>query len=250
MNEQQIAQENLIYKVQNGSHLYGTTIETSDTDFVGIFIPPKEYVLGIKRCDQVEYSTKLSKTKRNQKEDTDYTVYSLLKFIHLAMNNNPNIIELLYAPVNCIIHRTVYSDILLAHRNEFLSKKAYHTFKGYAYAQRNKLMVKKENMTGRTELVEKYGYDTKFASHLIRLLMECHQILVEGTIILPLPQNNYIRDIKLGEYTLDDIFVKAEELEKLVDLAYTTSTLQNRCNEEKINKLQINLLEYYWKNNA
>jgi predicted nucleotidyltransferase len=249
MTEQQIANKNLIYKVQNGSNLYGTTIETSDTDFVGIFIPPKEYVIGIKRCDQVECPIKLSKTDHNQKEDTDYTIYSLLKFIHLAMGNNPNIIELLYAPVNCIIHRTVYSDTLLAHRNEFLSKKAYHTFKGYSYAQRNKLMIKKENITGRTELVEKYGYDTKFASHLIRLLLECHQILVEGTITLPLPQNNYIRDIKLGKYSLDEIFTKAEELEKLVDLAYTTSTLQNHCDENDINVLQMNLLEYYWKHN-
>ena len=242
-----MAVKNIIYKLRTGSVLYGTTIETSDEDLAGIFIPDKEYILGIQHCEQVLLSEKRSKTVRNQKGDIDYTLYSLPKFIQLAIGNNPNIIEFLYASEQCQLYMTDYAKELIQYRDYFLSKKSYHTFKGYAYAQRIKLQVKKENMTGRTELAEKYGYDTKFASHLIRLLLECQQVLVEHTLDFPLSQNNLVRDIKLGKYSLEEVLVKADELEKLIDLAYTTSDLQHHANTEEINKLQIRLLEDFWR---
>lgn len=246
MIEQKMALDNLIYKVRTGSNLYGTTIDTSDEDYIGIFVPTKDYVMGIKTCEQVEISEKKSKTIRNQKGDTDYTIYSLLKFIRLAISNNPNIIELFFVPKNCELIKTDLMKKLIAHRHLFISKKSYHTFKGYAYAQRRKLEVKKTNMTGRTQLVEQYGYDTKFASHLIRLLLECHELLVEETIHLPLSQNNLIRDIKLGKYSLEWILNKATELEKYIDFSYTHSNLQYSANLKHINALQIYLLEKYW----
>jgi predicted nucleotidyltransferase len=247
MIEKQMALDNLIYKIRIGSTMYGTTIGISDEDLGGIFIPNKDYIMGIKRCDQVELSDKISKTIRNQKGDTDYVVYSLLKFIKLAIENNPNIIEFFYVPEKCILLKTNEAEELIVNRSLFLSKKAYHTFKGYAYAQRRKLEVKKENMTGRTELAEKFGYDVKFASHLIRLLLECLELLTEKNLTFPLYQNNFIRDIKLGKYKLDFILSEAIRLENLIDQTYIKSDLQYNANFEEINKLQIKLLEDYWK---
>jgi predicted nucleotidyltransferase len=226
--------------------MYGTNIETSDDDFGGIFIPEKDYVMGIKRCEQVTLSQKISKTKRNAKGDIDYTVYSLPKIITLLGANNPNIIEFLYVPLHCILVEDKYAEELINNKDLFLSKKAYHTFKGYAYAQRHKLEIKKDNMTGRTELVEKFGYDTKFAGHLIRLLLEGLEILIEKNLTFPLSQNNLIRDIKIGKYDLNWVLNKAEELEKLIDEAYIKSDLQKEAKWNKINLLQIHLLEKFW----
>ena len=76
MTEPEMAIKNLIYKIRTGSVMYGTNTETSDEDLGGIFIPEKDYIIGIKRCDQVILSHKISKTKRNTKGDIDYTVYS------------------------------------------------------------------------------------------------------------------------------------------------------------------------------
>jgi predicted nucleotidyltransferase len=246
MKEREMALNNLIYKIRIGSTMYGTIVETSDEDLSGIFIPDQDYVLGIKKVEQVELSEKISKTIRNQKGDTDYVVYSLTKIIPLLIANNPNIIEFLFAPESCVLLRTQFSDELINNRHLFLSKKAYHTFKGYAYAQRQKLIVKREHMTGRIELSNKYGYDVKFASHLIRLLLECLQLLTEKSLTFPLSQNNLIRDIKIGKYELSWILEKAEYLEKLIDEAYIKSDLQYSANIEEINKLQIKLLKYYW----
>lgn len=247
MKEREMAISNLIYKIRTGSAMYGTSISTSDDDFGGIFIPNKEYVIGLKKVEQVEFSEKNNNTKRNQKGDIDYTIYSLPKFISLAIGNNPNILEYLYAPRNCQLVTSKWSDILLDNRNLFLSKKCYHTFKGYSYAQRKKLEVKKGNLTGRTDLIEKFGYDTKHASHLIRLLIEGLQLLTEKTLSLPLAENSLIRDIKLGYYSLDYIRNKANDIEKLIDLAYIKSDLQYSADIEKINVLQMDLLENFWK---
>lgn len=250
MNEQDIALNNMIFKLRTGSVMYGTQTPNSDEDFSGIFIPNEEYILGQKHIEQVSLSQKRSKTIRNKPGDIDYVLYALPKFIELAAANNPNILEFFYAPKHCILFMNTYAQELINARELFLSKKAYHTFKGYAYAQRQKLIIKKENMTGRTELAEKFGYDTKFASHLVRLLMEALQILTEHMIQFPLPQNNLIRDIKIGKYTLEWVLKKSEEIESLVDLAYVKSDLQYTPNFEEINKLQITLLKSYWKETA
>lgn len=247
MKEQEMALNNLIYKIRSGSQMYGTITENSDEDMGGLFIPSKDYVIGIHKVEQVELSQKVSNTIRNQKGDVDYVLYALPKFITLCIANNPNIIEYLYVPKNCLLVTSHWSDELVANRHLFLSKKAYHTFKGYAYSQRQKLMIKKENMTGRTELAEKFGYDTKFASHLIRLLLECHQLLTEKTLTFPLPQNNLVRDIKIGKYPLEWVIQKADDLEKLIDISYTTSDLQPCANVNEINELQKYLLQHFWK---
>lgn len=249
MKEQQIAKDNLIYKIRIGSVMYGTDTPSSDADFGGVFIPTKDYILGTKNLEQVILSEKNSKALRNTQEDIDYTAYALPKFIRLLIGNNPNIIEFLYAQESTILVKTKYMQKILDNRNLFLSKKAYHTFKGYAYAQRRKLEVKRDNMTGRTELALKFGYDTKFASHLIRLLFEGLQILTEKTLTFPLPQNNMIRDVKLGKYDLTWVLNKAHYLEELIDEAYIHSDLQYTPDFEAINELQISLIEDFWRNN-
>jgi len=246
--EQQIALKNLIYKVRTGSVMYGTHTKDSDEDYGGIFMPPVDYVVGLKRCDQVQFSTKpSSKNYKNTPDDVDYTVYSLPKFIKLAMDNNPNIVEYFFANENCVMECNEYGKRLKDAYPLFISKRAYHTFKGYAYSQLRKLEVKKENMTGRTELAERFGFDTKFASHTVRLLLECQQLLIEGMIYMPLPQNNLVRDIKLGVYGLEWVIDKSHMLEALVDEAYNKSMLQHSANIEAINKLQIELLGDYWE---
>ena len=160
MKEQEMALENIIYKIRIGSNLYGTYIkDSSDEDFSGVFVPEKDYVLGIKMVEQVSLSQKSSKTIRNQVGDVDYVLYALPKLIQLLIGNNPNIIEFLYVPKSCVVYSSEWSNRLIENRHLFLSKKAYHTFTGYAYSQRRKLEVKRENMTGRKELVDKFGFD-------------------------------------------------------------------------------------------
>ena len=86
----------------------------------------------------------------------------------------------------------------------------------------------------------------KFASHLIRLLDEGLEFLVEGRLNFPLSNNNLIRDIKLGKLGLDEILGIADRREKLVEEAYIHSPLPNNPDLEKIDELQIQLLKDFW----
>ena len=229
----------LIYLISTGAQMYGTVTPESDVDYAGIFIPKEDYILGIKNVEQLE----LHEKKDDHKDCQDCTVYALPKFIKLALGNNPNIIELFMAPQNCILYSDDYGYHLKDSYKLFISKKCYATFKGYAASQRKKLIEGKSVGVIRSKLIEKFGFDCKFMSHLLRLLIEGHEILVSGKLQMPLIQNKLVLDTKLGKHSFEDGMKKAAELEMLIDLAYTTSNLRIDPDYEAVNKLQIQILK-------
>ena len=128
---------NLILRSIAGSHLYGLNTAASDMDIRGIYMDRMEDMLDIAGRQNQEMS-----------DDTqDEKYYSLGKFLKLASECNPNIIELLWLPEDAILKKSPVYDELVSHRDWFLSKRARHTFSGYAYAQiqRAKGLNKKGN---------------------------------------------------------------------------------------------------------
>lgn len=236
MLEQKIADENMILKVTTGSRLYGTEVKGSDWDKQAIFIPPKKYVYGLHSCDQVKKST----------EEGDFTSYSFIKYIRLAMANNPNILSILYTPDKDVLYSNSYGKLLKGKKHLFLSKKSYHTFRGYANSQRKKILTKQAEGK-RLELIKKYGYDTKFAMHLVRLLYEALDIMVGHELIYPCPQRGQLKQIRNGEWKLEKVLAEADRIEHLVDEAYVKSDLQYSADKDKIEKLQMDVLESFWR---
>lgn len=117
-------EQNLIFMTIAGSHSYGTSTADSDVDKRGVCVPPKNVVMGFaNRFEQQDYSG----------EDT--IVYSLSRFMQLASECNPNIIELLFAPPDCIQSMKYPWDKLLERKREFLTAQAYPRFSGYAASQ-------------------------------------------------------------------------------------------------------------------
>jgi len=247
MKEQQMAQDNLILKCIVGSHLYGTNTPNSDKDYVGVFIPDKEYVLGLQKCEQVDIRTNPADSgRRNGKDDSDTTVYSLPKFIKLAADNNPNIVALFFVDKPHILYCNDYGKRLLEAFPYFISKRVKHKFLGYAHSQRQKILTKNP-IGNRKEYIEKYGYDVKFASHLIRLLSEGLNLLVDGKLSFPVDHNRYIRDIKEGKYDMGQVLSKADELESFVEQAYLNTKLPYGPDLKKIEDLQMEMLEEFWQ---
>lgn len=125
-----------IFLAKAGSHAYGTATPTSDLDLRGIAIAPKEFYLGnLHNFEQAEC-----------KGDPDVTIFNLKKFVQLATDCNPNIVETLFIDESdWIIPQSVQwplgdflrtpFGLLLNHRALFLSQKAKHTFTGYAISQ-------------------------------------------------------------------------------------------------------------------
>jgi len=96
------------------------------------------------------------------------------------------------------------------------------------------------------DFVSKSGYDTKFASHLIRLLLEGKELLETGSIEFPLKGKELILDIKSGKYTLDNILDLSDDLEFEMEKALNESQLPDKPQIDKIETLLIELVEESW----
>ena len=87
-----------IFRCKVGSSLYGLERPDSDIDYYSVFIPSSEDLLGLQKVEQINNSTKSSSSdRRNNKDDVDDVSYALPKYLHLLLQNNPNIIETIFA---------------------------------------------------------------------------------------------------------------------------------------------------------
>lgn len=90
-----------------------------------------------------------------------------------------------------------------------------------------------------------HGYDTKFLYHVVRLLSECEQILIEHDLDLR-KNNEQLKAIRRGEWTLGQAKEYFENKEKQLEELYGKSTLQYKPEEDKIKKLLLECLEMHY----
>ena len=75
----------------------------------------------------------------------------------------------------------------------------------YAYSQLAKISDNPTKQDSkRAASVEKFGYDVKAAYHVVRLLNEIEQILVEGDLDL-LRNREQLKSIRRGEWTIEQL---------------------------------------------
>ncbi len=289
-----------ILEVVHGSHAYGLNSPESDIDIRGIAVPPEEYFFS---CDAVfeQYEgPSPNKIVNGQApiEDNDTVIYDIRKFCKLALDGNPNIIEILWIPERCVKIMTDEAKEIIAHRDLFLSKKVRHTFSGYAHAQLKRIkghrrwlldppkvkptrvayglpeentvspamkgllrvMEAAEGEGGITEnivspfvletlkkerayhstllewtnyekwqrernpkraaLEAKFGYDTKHAMHLVRLMTMCREILTTGAVIVERPDREFLLSIRGGAWPYEKLLEWAEAQDAELETIY------------------------------
>ncbi len=123
-----------IFMCRAGSMAYGTNVPDSDEDQRGIFLPPREYVLGyLRKVEQFDNGS----SKPNWSIDAGS--FSLNRFVKLAVECNPNIIETLFTDQADWLYITPAWTELYAVRDMFLSQQAKHRFSAYALFQLRKI---------------------------------------------------------------------------------------------------------------
>lgn len=131
---------------------------------------------------------------------------------------------------------------------EYLNKE--DKAKGITLLSRYESMVHAGNSVPegkRKALVEKYGFDIKFAYHVVRLLYEAEMILNEGDIDLQ-RHREHLKSIRRGEISEQEIRDWASEKEKGLEKIYETSKLRHSPDEQALKELLMNCLEEHYGN--
>jgi hypothetical protein len=122
-----------IFLTIHGSRAYGKNIEGSDIDYRGFCIAPEKYYFGfLDNFEQVDLH-----------EPEDVCIFDLRKFLKLASEANPNVLEILFTDPSSHILNHKVNQVLFDNRDLFLSKKVKFTFFGYAFSQMKRIKTHK-----------------------------------------------------------------------------------------------------------
>ena len=241
-----------MYETMMGSVAYGVSSDASDCDVYGFCMPPKDFVFPHLAGYVPGFSTQVPSFDQFQKhhikeKDTrkewDLQIYSIIKYFRLCMDNNPNMIDSLFTPDNMVLTRTKIANMVRDKRKIFLHKGSWHRFRGYAHSQLAKLKVKDPKPDSRRyEMVQQFGFDVKFAYHVVRLIDEVEQILEYGDIDLQRDRER-LKSIRKGEWSLEDLQNWFKEKEKSMISLYENSKIPSYPPEEEIKQLLLECLE-------
>lgn len=145
---------NLIMKTRFGSHLYGTDTPNSDTDYKGVYMATLEDVLLNKSKETQYFNTKSGGVDiKNSKNDIDFEVIELRKFIKDALAGQTYALDLLFTPLD---FTESYSEIwaeVIKNRSKLLSKHM-EPYIGYCRQQAAKYGLKGSRLGDVMSIIE------------------------------------------------------------------------------------------------
>lgn len=233
-----MANENVILLTEYGSRAHGTHTEDSDHDLMGIYVEPMSAVLGLYHKDTIQKSTAVD-GGRSMRGDTDTTLYPLRKWASLAAQGNPTVLTTLFTDGDSVQDVTMTGDWLRQDADAFISKEAGKRFLGYAKSQRDALTGMRNKRTNRPELVHKYGYDTKFAYHMVRLQLLGIELMQTGRMTLPMSPSDIavLMAIRNGGWDKEELLAYSDMLDDWLKTEISASGLPDRPDYDRINGL-------------
>lgn len=253
---------NVHYETIMGSHAYGvadTNVreEGADCDVYGFAIPPKEMLFRHLTGYIEGFGTPpptFSQFQKHHIQDPqanggrgkvwDLQIFGIVKFFELCRDNNPNALDSLFTPERCVLTCTAVGRMVRDSRKRFLSKRCWKKFRGYAHSQLKK-MNDKNPVGKRREIVDRHGYDVKFAYHIIRLLDEAEQVLLEGDIDLQRAREP-MKAIRRGDWSAEEVRQWVMEKERALEAAYVRCRLPEQPDETVLRGLLLQCLEEHY----
>lgn len=232
-----------------GSQAHGTATAESDHDLLGIFVERDEQLYGLEAVDTANFRVlptgelrqlgTSDATPRSGADDVEMHFHPLRKYVSLAARGNPTVLSAMWAYDSFAVVSSTAAELLVAHRDEFLSKHAGFRHAGYARAQRDALLGRTNKRTNRPELVSLHGYDSKYGAHLIRLLWAGLDLVRDRTFHLPMKpeQVEFLREIRGGEVPLEDLLALSDKLEHELTSETEDSNLPDSVDYDRVNTL-------------
>lgn len=225
--------DNIVFLVVAGSHAYGLNTEESDLDIRGISMGTPDSILGMESFDIFE------------DKNTDTVIYSMKRFVELAMKGAPNVLEILFSnPENILYCDEKIGKMLLDNRDMFLSKRIYYSFKGYA---KNALKDAEKRLETNPKKANKY------AMHYIRLCLEVITLLNSNDLTDVLKNNRdmlmWIRNgsMRHGNKFTEEFYESVRDFENLLEKAYQNSLLPDTVDVKKMSGLLVKMNKEFLK---
>jgi uncharacterized protein len=217
---------------------------TDDLDIYGIYIESPELALGLDSFPHFVWST-AGDDRRNGPHDVDITLYSLKKWAGLACKGNPTALHFLFA--EGVARNPIWAEIV-ENKQVFLARGCVKQFLGFADDQLKRMTGKKgRGKKGQRPEIEKgFGYDVKAAMHTLRLLYECKEIVLHGTITLPRPERDFLVRVRTGKYSIDKVVSMAQQLFEECENAAKTSPLPEKVSRAAVSRVLSDSYRKAW----
>lgn len=239
-----------------GSTAHGLNVSDSieDRDEMGVLVEPFEDFAGFDEFEQLIYRSAAVREQRQDARskagDLDLCIYSLKKYLRLALKGNPTIMILLFAPPEKLVVSTESGAQLQSLAPYLVSRKAGSAFMGYLQAQRMRLTGERgQKDVKRPELEEAYGFDTKYAMHMLRLGFQGVELMTTGRLTLPMPdpQRSWLLGVRTGKVTLQECLTRAGELERELKDLWEHSSLPRDPDRERVQKWMLQTYRAKWE---
>ena len=176
---------------------------------------------------------------------TDTVIYSMKRFMELAIKGAPNVLEILFSsPENILYCDEKIGKMLLDNRDMFLSKRVYYSFKGY---DKNALKDAEKRLETNPKKADKY------AMHYIRLCLEIITLL-NGNDLTDVLKNNrdmlmWIRNgsMRRGDKFTEEFYESVRDFENLLEKAYQNSLLPDTVDVKKVSGLLVEMNKEFLK---
>ncbi|MBO0676731.1 nucleotidyltransferase domain-containing protein [Mycolicibacterium sp. S2-37] len=262
----EIALGNTILRTRVGSGLYGTGLDgQEDNDEMGICIEPPSCIIGLEKVPtenskgdvkhapfaQYQYRDQPAGV-RSQPGDLELTIYGLRKWASEAADGNPNLLQPLFAPIEFWTEWNHHGLELQLNRDMFISKLCGERFIGYLTAQWHGMLGQRSRRTNRPELIQEYGFDTKFAYHAVRLGIQGVELISTGTITYPIPEphRTWLKELRVGKHNLGETVELIEDLREELRGLTAAADLPATPDWFKINSWLVATYQHWWRTSS
>lgn len=161
---------NTHYLCRMGSVAYGVSTDNSDMDIYGVCIPPRDYIFppnyieGFDNRDLTfnqwqQHHIKDPSANGGKGGSYDFSIYSIVNFFRLALDNNPNVLDSLFVRREHVIHSTPAWENVRTNNKIFLHKGVVQKLLGYSYSQLAKAKNCVQYVKQIRDFEDSYGID-------------------------------------------------------------------------------------------
>ena len=222
------APESTLLELRMGSFAYGVDTETSDRDLLAVCVPPplpwSDFLPG--------FDPPLRPFETFQwhgSPGVDWTVYGIGHYVRLCLENNPNLLESLYAPADCVLRAKPVGRALREARSLFPHRGLIDRYLGAAATNLRSAIGRPDG-----------SVDRRRAYHAVRLVDIAEAFVRTGEVDLRYRADRW-RAIRAGEWPREKVQAEAENGIALVRELAPGSPLPVRPRSEPVRNLLLGL---------